>query len=124
MLLVAIDDPEASTAIWKLAKERKIPVNIADVPPECDFYFGSTYRNGPLQIMVSTNGRGPRMASTLRKTITADLPPYIGDAIDNVGRLRAKLRLVAPGKTKEWIDKRMKWYHSHLQRCATRLTLE
>jgi precorrin-2 dehydrogenase/sirohydrochlorin ferrochelatase len=40
MVLTAVDDPEASTRIWKLCKERKIAANIADVPPECDFYFG------------------------------------------------------------------------------------
>merc|ERR1712000_684095 len=67
MVLVAIDDPAASTTIWKLCKEKKIAANIADVPPECDFYFGSVHRDGPLQIMVSTNGKGPRVAAAIRK---------------------------------------------------------
>ena len=58
MVLTAVDDPEASSQIWKLCKERRIAANIADVPPECDFYFGSVHRDGPLQIMVSTNGNG------------------------------------------------------------------
>ena len=55
MVLVAVDDPAASTQIWKLCKQHRIPATIADVPPECDFYFGSVHRDGPLQIMVSTN---------------------------------------------------------------------
>lgn len=109
MLLVAIDDHEESTNIWKLAKQRKIPVNVADVPDECDFYFGSVYRNGPLQVMVSTNGKGPRLASNLRKAITKDLPEYIGDSLDNVGILRAKVREMAPQKTPAMTAKRMKW---------------
>ncbi|KAL9117025.1 MAG: hypothetical protein Q9187_006444, partial [Circinaria calcarea] len=33
MVLTAVDDPEASTQIWKLCKDRKIAANIADVPP-------------------------------------------------------------------------------------------
>lgn len=107
MVLTAVDDPEASTQIWKLCKERKISANIADVPPECDFYFGSVHRDGPLQIMVSTNGNGPKLASIVRKQIAATLPNNIGAAIQNVGALRKKLRLVAPGI--EEGPKRMQW---------------
>lgn len=107
MVLVAIDDPEASTRIWKLCKEKRIPANIADVPPECDFYFGSVHRDGPLQIMVSTNGNGPKMASIVRKRIAASLPSNMGDAIAKVGELRKRLRMVAPGS--EESPKRMQW---------------
>ncbi|KAI9816302.1 MAG: Bifunctional dehydrogenase and ferrochelatase [Pycnora praestabilis] len=107
MVLTAVDDPEASSQIWKLCKERKIAANIADVPPECDFYFGSVHRDGPLQIMVSTNGNGPKIASIVRKQIAANLPPNIGAAIQKVGALRRKLRKVAPGTGEG--PKRMQW---------------
>lgn len=108
MVLTAIDDPEASTQIWKLCKERRIAANIADVPPECDFYFGSVHRDGPLQIMVSTNGNGPKMANIVRRRIAASLPPNMGDAIAKVGELRKRLRMVAPGNDEG--PKRMRWY--------------
>ncbi|EAW11981.1 bifunctional precorrin-2 dehydrogenase/sirohydrochlorin ferrochelatase MET8 [Aspergillus clavatus NRRL 1] len=107
MVLCAIDDPEASSCVWKLCKEKRIPANIADVPPECDFYFGSMYRNGPLQVMVSTNGNGPKLASIVRKKIAATLPENMAAAIENVGKLRKKLREVAPNP--EEGPKRMKW---------------
>jgi precorrin-2 dehydrogenase/sirohydrochlorin ferrochelatase len=107
MVMVAIDDPDASTVIWKLCKEKKIPANIADVPPECDFYFGSVHRDGPLQIMVSTNGRGPRLAAAIRKFIAAQLPSNAGNAIEAIGELRTRLRKVAPNS--EDSPKRMRW---------------
>ncbi|KAM7216593.1 hypothetical protein V8F06_008004 [Rhypophila decipiens] len=107
MVLVAVDDPEASTTIWKLCKEKRIIANIADVPPECDFYFGSVHRDGPLQIMVSTNGKGPRLASTIRKFIAKQLPSNAGSAIETVGQLRVKLRQIAPRP--EDGPKRMAW---------------
>ncbi|PGH23980.1 hypothetical protein AJ80_02042 [Polytolypa hystricis UAMH7299] len=107
MVFVAIDDPIASSEIWKLCKQRRIPANIADVPPECDFYFGSVHRDGPLQVMVSTNGNGPKMASIVRKEIARTLPGNMGAAISNVGMLRRKLRGVE-GKAEEG-PKRMKW---------------
>ncbi|ROV90671.1 hypothetical protein VPNG_10105 [Cytospora leucostoma] len=107
MVLTAIDDPEASTTIWKLCKQRNIPANIADVPPECDFYFGSVHRDGPLQIMVSTNGKGPRLAAAIRKKIASSLPPNAGEAIEKVGKLRGMLRKIEPGS--EAVSKRMGW---------------
>ncbi|KAL8835084.1 MAG: hypothetical protein Q9170_003461 [Blastenia crenularia] len=107
MVLTAVDDPEASTQIWKLCKEKKVAANIADVPPECDFYFGSVHRDGPLQIMVSTNGNGPKLASIVRKQIAANLPANVGAAIQKVGMLRRKLRKVAPAI--EEGPKRMQW---------------
>ena len=109
MVLTAIDDPEASTRIWKYCKKLKVPANIADVPPECDFYFGSVHRDGPLQIMVSTNGNGPRLAASIRKQIGDMLPKGTGQSIAKVGQLRRKLRTVAPGKGVDSINKRMSW---------------
>ncbi|ATZ56033.1 Bcmet8 [Botrytis cinerea B05.10] len=107
MVLTAVDDPEASSQIWKLCKERKIAANIADVPPECDFYFGSVHRDGPLQIMVSTNGKGPRFANIVRRQIASNLPDKIGDGIEKIGKLRQMLRKVAPAP--EEGPKRMAW---------------
>lgn len=107
MALVAIDDPNASSVIWKLCKEKKVPANIADVPPECDFYFGSVHRDGPLQIMVSTNGKGPRLAASIRKFIAGKLPQNAGNAIEAIGELRGRLRKVAPKP--EDGPKRMRW---------------
>ncbi|EME47053.1 hypothetical protein DOTSEDRAFT_69134 [Dothistroma septosporum NZE10] len=118
MVLTAIDDPEASSRIWKLCKEKRIAANIADVPPECDFYFGSVHRDGPLQIMVSTNGNGPKMANIVRRRIAASIPPNMGDAIKKVGRLRRKLRDVAPEV--EQGPKRMGW----MSKVCVKWTLE
>ncbi|KAF2014316.1 siroheme synthase [Aaosphaeria arxii CBS 175.79] len=107
MVLTAVDDPEASSQIFKLCKEKRIPANIADVPPECDFYFGSVHRDGPLQIMVSTNGNGPKLANIVRRQIADGLPSNIGAAVTRVGILRRKLRKIAPAQ--EEGPKRMQW---------------
>jgi precorrin-2 dehydrogenase/sirohydrochlorin ferrochelatase len=108
MCLTAIDSPEVSTQIWKLCKARKIPVNVADVPQECDFYFGSQHRDGPLQVMISTNGSAPKLSNLLRLRIAESLPVNVGRGCQNVGILRKKLRRIAPGTADG--SKRMKWY--------------
>jgi precorrin-2 dehydrogenase/sirohydrochlorin ferrochelatase len=107
LVLCAVDDPVASTLVYKECQARRIPANIADVPPECDFYFGSIHRQGPLQIMVSTNGQGPRMAALVRRWIAKNLPINVGDAVQKVGVLRQKLRELSPNI--EDGAKRMGW---------------
>ncbi|PWZ02561.1 siroheme synthase middle domains-like protein [Testicularia cyperi] len=107
MVLTAIDDIELSKKICYACRDRRIPVNVADVPPECDFYFGSLIRNGPLQVMVSTGGQGPKIASQTRQKIQAAIPKNVGLAITNVGKLRAMLRKRAPQP--EIGARRMRW---------------
>lgn len=107
MVLTAVDDPQASSDIYTLCKQKRIPVNVADVPPECDFYFGSVHRDGPLQVMVSTNGNGPKLANVVRRQIAAGLPLGVGEAVARVGALRKRLRVVAPAPDEG--PKRMEW---------------
>lgn len=107
MVLTAIDDAETSRTICHVARGLRTPVNVADVPPECDFYFGSLIRRGPLQVMVSTGGKGPRIAASTRAVIERALPGNIGAAIENVGVLRAKLRHKVPEQSKG--PRRMRW---------------
>lgn len=107
MVLSAIDDIPLSTHIYNLSKRLRIPVNIADVPPQCDFYFCSTHRDKSLQVAVSTSGKGPKLANLVRRHIADHLPNRVGEAIEQVGILRAKLRKMAPGP--EVGPKRMGW---------------
>jgi precorrin-2 dehydrogenase/sirohydrochlorin ferrochelatase len=109
MVLTAIDEVGLSRRVCIACRKARVPVNVADVPPECDFYFGSQLRRGPLQIMVSTSGRGPKIASLIRKQIEASLPEDVEEAIDSVGKLRAELRQRAPGTGGKLGQKRMEW---------------
>ncbi|KAF8589966.1 siroheme synthase [Ramaria rubella] len=109
MVLTAIDDVGASREICVMCRSLKIPVNVADVPPSCDFYFGAQVRRGPLQVMVSTNGNGPKLASLIKQRIEEVLPENAGQAIEKVGLLRQKLRRRAPGVGGDLGKRRMKW---------------
>lgn len=109
MVLTAVDDVEASRAICQMCRQAKIPVNVADIPPSCDFYFGSQVRDGPLQIMISTNGQSPKLANIIRRRIEKCLPEHAGEAITKVGSLRNKLKERAPGVGGEVGKRRMRW---------------
>lgn len=109
MVLTAIDDTNVSRHISNLARERHIPVNVADIPPLCDFYFGSQIQRGNLQILISTNGQSPKLANIIKKQVESNLPESVAKAIENVGVLRAKLRERAPGIGGDVGKKRMVW---------------
>lgn len=109
MVLSAIDDVTQSRVICELCRDLKIPVNVADIPDSCDFYFGSQIRMGALQIMISTNGQSPKLANIIKKGIEKNLPEHAGSAIEKVGLLRALLKERAPGVGGEVSKRRMKW---------------
>ena len=59
--------------------------------------------------MVSTNGKGPKLANILRKGVVGSLPPNTGQAITKVGTLRSKLRKIAPETGTEDPQERVGW---------------
>ena len=88
-----IVDYELSTKIYYQCKYLHLPVNIADKPPMCDFYFGSMFNQDSLQIMISTNGKSPRLLRLIKDEIGRKFKDVdLNKAVDNLGAIRAKLR--------------------------------
>lgn len=109
MVFTAIDDVDLSRQVSEMCRERRVNVNVADIPPMCDFYFGAQLRRGPLQVLISTGGMGPKIGVMVRDTIINALPERVEEAIEGVGALRADLRKRAPGTGGELGKKRMDW---------------
>ncbi|KAG8723683.1 hypothetical protein FRC09_002217 [Ceratobasidium sp. 395] len=96
----------SAAAMARACRERRVPVTVADMPSLCDFTFPVTHRfarsdsctdpslrtvdvrGSSLQLAVTANGHGCRLASRLKRELVARLPRNVGDAVDNVGRLR------------------------------------
>jgi uroporphyrin-III C-methyltransferase len=78
------------------ARKLRIPINVSDLPNLSTFTFPSVHRfpgeSGPstLQVAVSTNGHGCRLAGRIRRDIATRLPSSVGAAVENVGKLRAR----------------------------------
>lgn len=92
LVLVAVNDPEASRAIRAAAKERGLLVNVADQPLVCDFYLGSIVQKGHLKIAISTNGKSPTVAKRLKEVFQELLPPGLNDILGSMTRIRARLK--------------------------------
>ncbi|ROT34470.1 uroporphyrinogen-III C-methyltransferase [Sodiomyces alkalinus F11] len=84
-------DP-SSTHISSLCKKNRIPINVVDAPHLCTFSLLSTHTDGPLQIGVTTNGRGCKLASRIRRDVAASLPPNLGTACARLGQLRRRIQ--------------------------------
>ncbi|KAI1445682.1 uroporphyrin-III C-methyltransferase [Annulohypoxylon stygium] len=81
-----------SAHISTLCKRNRIPVNVVDAPQLCTFSLLSTHVDGPLQIGITTNGRGCKLASRIRREVAASLPPSLGSACLRLGDVRRKIQ--------------------------------
>ncbi|KAK2628375.1 hypothetical protein QTJ16_001478 [Diplocarpon rosae] len=81
-----------STHISTICRQHRIPINVADSPALCTFSLLSTYADGPLQIGVTTNGRGCKLASRIRREIASSLPADLGNACMRLGTIRKRIQ--------------------------------
>ena len=80
-----------SARISALCRSLRIPVNIVDAPNLCSFTLLTTHSDGPLQIGITTSGRGCKLASRIRREIVSALPSNFGEAIDRLGTIRRRI---------------------------------
>ncbi|WP_181306012.1 TSUP family transporter [Rufibacter sp. XAAS-G3-1] len=92
LVIVAVNDREASRAISLEAKRQGKLVNVADTPDLCDFYLSSVVRKGNLKIAISTNGKSPTMAKRLKETFNETLPEELDQVLDNLQQIRNRLK--------------------------------
>jgi uroporphyrin-III C-methyltransferase len=80
-----------ASRISNLCRRLRIPVNVADSPSLCSFTLLSTHSDGPLQIGVTTSGRGCKLAARIRRELAASLPVHLGEAVERLGALRRRI---------------------------------
>jgi uroporphyrin-III C-methyltransferase / precorrin-2 dehydrogenase / sirohydrochlorin ferrochelatase len=90
LCFVADHGPDGHAA--KLAaRARGVPLNVVDVPEECDFYTPSIVDRAPLTVAISTEGDAPVLARLVRAKIEALLSPNLGAVARLAGSLRDKV---------------------------------
>jgi uroporphyrin-III C-methyltransferase/precorrin-2 dehydrogenase/sirohydrochlorin ferrochelatase len=95
LLFVAEPGPDAEAA-RAAAHARKIPVNVVDVPSECDLYPPSIVDRAPLTVAIASEGEAPVLARLVRARIEAVLPPELGAVARLAGRLRGAVARLLP----------------------------
>jgi siroheme synthase-like protein len=113
LVIVGINDVEEAARIRKAVHEKRLLVNVADKPALCDFYLGSVVKKGDLKIAISTNGKSPTVAKRMKEFLNETIPDTIDDILQNMTKIREKLRGDFDYKVKKlneitrgWSDKR------------------
>lgn len=83
------DETERLTA---LARARNLLVNVEDDPPFCDFHTPAVMRRGKLTIAVGTGGASPAVARAVRERLEVAFPEAWGEALEEIGEARTRLR--------------------------------
>ncbi|MEP7279386.1 MAG: TSUP family transporter [Bacteroidota bacterium] len=104
VVIVAVNDRAVSHHVRMLAKEKKLLVNVADTPDQCDFYLGSIVQKGNLKIAISTNGKSPTIAKRMREQLNELIPDEIEGVLDNMHRIRQELKGDFSEKVKQLDD--------------------
>ena len=84
----------------EILRRHRIPTNVADMPNFCDFTVPATHRFShsktleptSLQLAVTTNGRGCRLATRIRRDIVSKLPTTVADAVETISQLRSRAK--------------------------------
>lgn len=99
LVIAATDTPAVNS---RVARDAPSPVNVVDVPKECTFIAPSVVRRGPLTIAISTGGKSPAFAGTLRRELERIYGPEVGGYLTFMGTVRKKaLAVVCDRKRRE-----------------------
>ena len=100
------EDPEIFTRVFREAEERKVFANVQDEVPFCSVIAPALFRQGDLQIAVSTSGSAPALAVRLKERFQRELGEHYADFLDLARRLRRPLKERYP----EFAERRRRWY--------------
>lgn len=96
LVIAATSDNDCNRSVAAACRALHIPVNVVDVPELCDFYFPALVRRGDLVLGVSTGGKSPAFARSLRRWLEAHLPASLEEKLERAGKLREVI--LAAGK--------------------------
>lgn len=92
IVFLATDDRSLHEDIRRMARGRRLLLNVADTPDLCDFYLGSVVTKGNLKIAISTNGKSPTIARRMREYLDEAIPDSVDDLLHNMNRIRDRIK--------------------------------
>jgi siroheme synthase-like protein len=96
LVLACTDSRDVNRRVGELASERGIPVLVADAQDESTFFSPAVFRDGDLQVGVSTGGADPALAKSIRERIVSALGIGWAERIE-AARERRRDRLNSEG---------------------------
>jgi siroheme synthase-like protein len=91
-VMVATDDGAVNAEVAAAGKKRRLWVNAADDPKNCDFILPAVVRKGKITLAASTSGTSPALARRLREELDAYLTEDMPALADLLAEVRQEIR--------------------------------
>jgi len=88
IVIASTDIQSVNEQIAADCRARRIPVNVVDVTPLCEFIVPAIIETGAIQIAVSTGGKSPALARTLKEDLQRTIGPEYAEVNEALGSLR------------------------------------
>jgi siroheme synthase-like protein len=96
IVIASTDHQSVNEQIAADCRQRRIPVNVVDVTPLCEFIVPAIIEKGSIQIAISTGGKSPALARTLKEDLHRSIGPEYAEVNDVLGSLRDGAKKVLP----------------------------
>ncbi len=96
LVIASTDHQSVNEQVAADCRRRKIPVNVVDVTPLCEFIVPAIIEKGSIQIAISTGGKSPAIARTLKEDLQRSIGPEYAEINDVLATLRDGAKAVLP----------------------------
>jgi siroheme synthase-like protein len=96
IVIASTDDQRVNEQIAADCRARRIPVNVVDVTPLCEFIVPAIVESGSITIAISTAGKSPALARTLKEDLQRMVGTEYAEVNDVLGSLRDSAKRVLP----------------------------
>jgi len=96
LVIASTDEQSVNEQVAADCRQRRIPVNVVDVTPLCEFIVPAIVESGSVQIAVSTGGKSPALARTLKEDLQRFVGPEYAEVNDLLGTLREDAKRMLP----------------------------
>lgn len=96
IVIASTDDRCVNARVARDCRRRKIPVNVVDVTHLCEFIVPAIIESGSIQVAISTGGKSPAVARTLKEDLKRLIGDEYAEANDVLGTLRPGAKKILP----------------------------
>ncbi len=96
IVIASTDHQSVNEQIAADCRARRIPVNVVDVTHLCEFIVPAIIEKNGIQIAISTGGKSPALARTLKEDLQRTIGPEYSEVNELLGSLRTSAKAVLP----------------------------
>ena len=115
LVISAADDAQVNRKVSEDAHRAGRLINVVDQPELCSIYIPSRVERGSLQIAISTGGKCPAFARSLRRELEGKITERYGLLLDRLAVIRTRMKEKVPSQ-----DARKRFLERLLQSEAVR----